>query len=594
MSDEWHISGEAGKALDETVRTLEEAQCDGLQINFGSLTPDEATWEVWLRNLDEAAGLLPEIGQEVTILLNGDRYFSGHVTGRKPNFSAAAYGYSITVSGPWYWLTKTPLSTEVEDETTVVTTRMIYLFDTGSPAAHLTSLAARAIAVGMPLQLGSIAACGDVPRLSIKDSSLSEAFAEVMRLVVDGLIYFDYSGGGNPALTMQRRATATVVTLDPAAVTISLIKITPRHDLQISEININYAEREAYGNTRATAFKTLTAGASAGGLPDRQIITVTGPELDLTLPQDLTDFVVVKSTPLAGHIGDALELWHDLLKAGDADVNVYTTAQVDVAPGSSTSWPTDPMLLATDSEGEEINLSEWPYYLTKGEIKDWFKKDGIAAVQARITATVASSAITGLFGGGVPERPKWARILGVRPTVHFVVVAGLLSYRYVWQATVSTVVPLVKTLWAEDTTLIRQEDWGWFNPPAGFADYLLETQNFVPWEGQVSIATSETPPANLVGSVLNITGTLPELADMKALISGYSVTPKTGEITFTLGPPARHAFRDLVNRFRQSGNDNIYWLDQAGTSGSPLDTILNEDGLNWEINEDNTTYPINE
>lgn len=595
MNDEWKIRGENGKALDGTLRTLEAARCDGLQIRFASLATDEATYSVWLKNRREAPGIIPEIGQRVSIYLNGDRYFTGHVTRRSPNFSPERIGYSITVSGPWYWLTKTPLSTELPDETTVVRRRALYLFDTGSPTAHLTSLVSRSVTLGMPLRLGSIATCADVPRLSLREISLAEAFSEVMRLVADGLIYFDYSGadGTHPALCMQRRGTASVVTINQLVATVPSLRINPRHDLKISELSINYATRETYQNTRANALKTETVGASEGGLPDRQIITVTGPEMGLNLPQDLTDFVIVQSTPLAGHISDALALWHDLLKAGEAAVNVYTTSQEDDAGSSSTSWPTDPLLLATDSEGEKINLNEWSHYLTKGEIKDWFKKDGIESIQARITATVASDTVTGLYDPA-PATPKWARILGARRSVHFILQGPLLEFRWVWQTQVSTVVPLVKTLWAQDTTLIRQEDWGWFNPPAGFAQYLLETQNWVPWEGDVPVATDETPGQNQVGSVLNIVNFLTETAFMNALVSGYSVTPATGEITFTLGPPVRHSFRELVNRFRQTGADNIYWLTPASNSVTPLNTILDEDGTNYEINEDNTTYPINE
>jgi len=49
---------------------------------------------------------------------------------------------------------------------------------------------------------------------------------------------------------------------------------------------------------------------------------------------------------------------------------------------------------------------------------------------------------------------------------------------------------------------------------------------------------------------------------MKALISGQSVRLAMGEITLTLGPPDRLSWRNLVNRFRQSGS-KIVWLNSA-------------------------------
>ena len=584
MSDLWTIKGQAGKAVNAVVRTLDELRAGGLNVTFRSLADDELTWNVWLKSTAEIATLVPEYGQRISLYLNGGRYFTGHVTGREPSFSAGAWGYSITVSGPWYWLAKQSLSSEIPDETTVVKKRAIYLFGTGSPTNHLISLVSRAMEVGLPLSLGSIATCANVPRISLREISYAEAISEVMRLVVDGLVHFDYSGadGTHPALSMQRRTPATTIQITPALVAVPTLKLRPRHDLQISELTVNYAKRETYGNGRATAFKSITAGASTGAMPDRQLITVSGPEPGLGLPQDLTDFVVVKSSLLAGNLGAALSIWHDLLKAGEADLSgviVYQAANVDTASGITTSWPTDPLVIATDNEGNAIDLATWPYYLTKGEIKDWWKKDGIESIQARITATVASSQI-GLTTDNAPEIPKWARVLGARASSHFIIEGGTLKLRYVWQATVSTVVPLVKTLWPVNTTLIRKEDWGWFNPPVGFANYLLQTQNFVPWEGEVPVATNETPPHNAVGSVLNIADWVPEAAAMRAMISGYSVRPATGQITYALGPPARHSFRDLVNRFRQTGADNTYWLG-GSTPPEPdpnSNTILNEDG----------------
>lgn len=603
MPDTWTIKGEAGKTLDATERTLEAIQAVGLQVAFRGLASDEMTWQIWLKDPSEISTYVPDAGQRVTLFLNGDRYFTGHVTGRKPSFSAAQWGYSITVSGPWYWLTKTPLSSEIPDETTVVQERTVYLFRTGSLSNHLISLVARAMDLGMPLSLGSIATTATVPRLSLREMSLAEAFSELMRLCVDGMLYYDHSGpdGTQPQLCVQRRNSATAVEITPALVCTPSLSLEPRYDLQVSALKLIYAARETYGATRANAYKSISAGVSAGGLPDRQLITVSGPEPGLGLPQDFTDSVTVRSRAMSGNLGDALEIWHDLLKAGEASLDgleVFSEANSDTAFGITTEWPTDPLLIITDADGTDIDLAEWPYYLTKGEIKNWWEKDGIESVQARVTATVATSVIQDTTDPG-PDTPKWARVLGATGSNHFVIDGGQLRVRYVWTAHVSTVVPLVKTLWLADTLLIRQEDWGWFNPPAGFAEYLLETQNWVPWEGQVSIAGDETPANNLVGAVLNIAEWVPECATMRAMISGYTVTPATGEITFTLGPPARHSFRDLVNRFRQSGADNTYWLGAAsgGSDGGPGEppygSILTELGTP-EINEDNTTYPNTE
>lgn len=609
----WTLKGEAGKAIDATLRSPEALQANRLEVFFGSLEDDTLTWTVWLRDIAEIATLVPDYGQKISLFIDGTRYFTGHVIGRTPSFDAGRWGYSVVVAGPWYWLRNTTISTEMPDETTVVQERAAYLFNTGSPTTHINSLAARAISVGIPISLGSVATCFDVPRLSLREMSFGDALSEIMRLVVDGLIYFDYSGadGTLPALCMQRRDPASTVALTIYDLAVPSLNLRPRYDLKISEVSIKYAERETFNSIRATAFKSQSAGTATGSMPDRQILTVSGPELDTFLPLDLTDFVVVKSAPL--HFGQALTLWHDLLKAGNTVVEVYTAQQSDVynsadllngglsGGGFVTTyyWPTDPLLIVTDSEGQEIPLSDWPYYLTKGEPKDWWEKDGIKSILARVTATCAASVVQDR-DAEPPADPIWARILGAKKTSHEFTGGGIVKVRYVWQVTVSTVIPLVKTLWSTETTLIRQEDWGWFNPPAGFADNLLATQNWIPYEGEVPIVSDYDPLPNPVGSVLNITDWVPEAASMRAMISGYRVKPATGETTFTLGPPARHSFRDLVNRFRQSGADNIYYLDGPGDTGTPDETgglltgsILTESGV-YEYNEDGTTIPFTE
>lgn len=598
MSDTWTIKGEAGKTVDATARSPEALHASGLNVLFRSLATDELTWTVWLKSTSEIATLVPDEGQRISLYLNGDRYFTGHVTGRQPIFAAGQWGYDITVSGPWWWLAQTPITSNVPDETTVNQERAVYVLNTASPTAWLNSIVSRAVALGMPVALGGIATTARCPRISLREMSLGEAISEVMRFVVDGLVYFDYSGadGTHPALCMQRRTPASTVTVNVGTVAVPTLKLRPRHDLKISELHINYTERATHDNQRVNAFKKQSAGASSGTRPDRQIITVTGPEMGLGLPQDIVDSVVVETSPLTGNVSQALNQYHDLLKAGKASlagVQIYTADTTgDVYAGQPVTWPEDPMMIITDADGKKIT-GGW-HYLTKGDAKDWWKKDGIETKQARVTATVASHSDLMDALANAPEDPQWARVVGATRRIYLVNEpgTGTLKKRFVWQATVSSSFTVINK--ALSGTIIRKEDWAWFHPPAGFAAYLLETQNWVPWEGEVPIATDDTPPANLVGSVLNLSSWVPECAAMRAMISGYSVTPATGQITFSIGPPARHSFRDLVNRFRQSGADNIYWLNASGglnpdtgANPAPAGSVLTERG-HYELNEDGT------
>lgn len=579
MPEVWTITGEAGKAVDATARTLPQMSAEGCTVEFASLAEDRMTWDVWLDRVDDATGILPEVGQTITLWRDSTRFFHGHVTGKVPYFSAGRMGYSITVSGPWYFLANTSISSVVPDQTTTESERAVYLFDTGSPRDHLISLVSRAIELGLPISMGSMATVFDVPRLSLREMSFAEAISEIMRWVADGLVYFDYSGAGHPALCMQRRATATTITLDPTILATQNLSLKPRHDLQIEELKLYYARRTTVNGHRLTAYELQSAGSASGPLPSRQIITSTGPEMDTYVPMDLTDSVEVQSEPF--EIGKAMSLRHDILRSAQATVSVATAQFEDVwssggsgalsGGGFSTTyhWPENILQKITDRDGNDIDLNVWKYMLTKGETRNWWEKDGIEFIEARVTASVYEAALN----ASDDWIPEWAKLMGAQRHGH-PFNGG--NYRTWYEVTVSTTVTLVKTLWSAPTTLIRTEDWGWFNPPAGLAANLLSTQDWLPYEGTIPAATDEIPAGNAVGCALNFSGWVPETATMRALISGYTVRPATGQITYHLGPPARHAYRDLVNRFRQSGADNIYWV--SGGAGD-ITLFPPEDGL---------------
>ncbi|MFU8894000.1 MAG: hypothetical protein ACNA8L_10265 [Luteolibacter sp.] len=580
MSDEWTLTGEAGKAVDATPRTLRAMQAEGLQVDYESLATDEMTWTLWLDDPADAEGILPEIGQTMTLRKGSARVFHGHCTRRAPRFSAGRRGYDVTISGPWYFLVNTSISSEIPDATTVQQERAVFLFDTGTPSSHLAALITRAAALGLPVSLGTIAETFLIPRLSLREMSFAEAISEVMRWVADGMIYVDYSGEGHPAICMQRRNAATTITIDPAVFAANEISIAPRYDLLVEELSVFWARRETIGNDRVTVYDGQTVGSTSSPLPTRQILTSTGPEIDTFLPQDLADSVVVRSEPFDP--ATALARDHDILRSANANVqivesqfqDVLNTAGTGLSGGGSVTtinWPETALLRVTDRDGNPINLAQWPFVLSKGEVRNWWEKDGIEYIEGRVTGVIVESTVN----GPADWHPEWAVLLGQQVRSHLFTNGGSIKQRKHVAATVSAPVVFVKTLWSADTTLIRSEDWGWFNPPEGLAANLLATQDWLPWQGLIPGATDDFPTSNAVGSLLNISNWLPETADMRGMIAGYTIRPATGQVWWRLGPPARHSYRDLVNRFRQSGADNIFWVsDQSTTAPWPTDPDL--------------------
>ncbi len=567
MPVEWGITGQAGKAVDETEHSLEQLQAEGAIVSFNSLAPDTMRWFVWMKDVSEAAVLVPELGQWITLWRNGLRYFTGIVTGRDPDFGASRRGYSITVENAWWWLKQLYLSSEQEDQAGSEVERTSYVFPTGSPRSHLLALLDRAIAQGAPVAAGSVAAVFNVPRLSLRNIPFSEAISEIMRWVADGTVYFTYGDAGPPKLNMQRRVPAATVTITPGNSVTPNIRIKPRLDLKVEEVTVFFARRETLEGKRIIRYDAYSAGLSSSGLPVRQPVLVSGPEkvYDL-LPQDFTDSVIVRSAPL--DTGAMIARYDERIRATGATGFSVGSFTEDIAGGGSFALPAINTQI-TDQDGNAISAS-FDHYLTRGEIREWWTKDGIEHVQARVAATIYDrvQSPAPVPGGYEVLVPDWFAVLGGQRYTYLINTPGGFAQVDIFATTASVSVPLVKTQWSTPTTLIRAEDFAFINPPSDLAENLLATQNWLPYEGTVSYVTEDIEADHHVGKKLNIAGFLPETANMGALITGHEVRLATGENTLRLGAPARQSYRDLVNRFRQSGADNIVWLVDS-VSGDP-------------------------
>lgn len=586
MAVAWTIAGEAGKTVNATPRSLPALSAEGAEVVFNSLESDVMSWNIPLASKDNTA-MVPDQGQRITLFRNGTRYFTGIVTVRRIKFDGQEYRAEIEVEGPWWWLKQIPLSSNVPDQSGSSSERTAFVFPTGSPRTSLIALIYRAIELGAPISEGSIASVFSVPRLSLRNVPFSEAIAELMRWVADGIVYFDYSVEGHPALCMQRRGPATTITINPANLPVGGISLNPRLDLQVEELSIFYARRDTVGNKRVTVWDSQAAGASTTGLPRRQLALISGPEIDTYLPQDFTDSVTVRSAPIDA--AAIIRKYDDRIRAAGGTFSVGAFSE-PIFSGTftlphiqtrivDTNW--EPM--AETEDGGYVSIggvtpdpetpppvdASYAFYLTHGESRDWWAKQGIEFIDARLSATIhhVHTSPFPLPNGYKPVPPPWYEIIGGQVYTYFT--TAPVKGRWVYTATVSVPVTLVKKRWAVDTVLIRAEDYAFVNPPTGLATNLLATQNWLPQEGSVGpVAVEDIPEGNAVGSVLNLSGFMPQTANMRALVRSYRVRPALGTVTYSVGAPSRFAFRDLVNRFRQSGADNIVWLVDS-VSGNP-------------------------
>jgi len=62
---------------------------------------------------------------------------------------------------------------------------------------------------------------------------------------------------------------------------------------------------------------------------------------------------------------------------------------------------------------------------------------------------------------------------------------------------------------------------------------------------------------------------LPAYESMGALIRGQVVKLRTGDVTYHVGAPPRLAYKDLAERFRASGADNVVWINDVSNVSNP-------------------------
>lgn len=315
----WTIQGEAGKALDDTVRTLEAVAIDSARLDRRSVDSDELT--LTISPQDITAVTIPELGQTITIFRNGSRFFHGHVTGNPASISNSSQTVNVIVSGPWWWLDRINLTSVKTDDTGLTAERLSYVFGTAASGVNLKTaieaLMDRAIALGAPFQRGTVATFFDVPRITLNQSTCAQALAELIRLVPDTMTWFDYSTSP-PTLNVTRRGVATVQTLTVGTSPVESIAIRPVYELKVDQVRLPYITRNITG---ARVFNEQSSGTPATGRV--HMLTVSGPELDTFLPNDLFDRVeCTAGGGVAGSIGYAIDASREFIrKYGSNPIN---------------------------------------------------------------------------------------------------------------------------------------------------------------------------------------------------------------------------------------------------------------------------------
>ena len=561
----WTIKGEAGKAFDDTVRSLEAAKIESAQVAFNSLADDTFTFSISPEEIPSAT--IPELKQQITLYRSGVQFFVGTVTNVRSNIDSSSQQVQITVSGPWWWMERIGFTTNLQDGMGNTGERLSAVFAASATLGQdlktsIESAIDRAVVLGVPIANiaggSSVAAMTVFPRITLNQSTIGQVLSELVRLVPDTMVYFDYTT--SPVkLKVVRRPTADTLELDASYDPITSIDINPIIDLEVSRVDLPYVTRSTDGRT---VFNSQTSGS--GTNEKRQVLTMSGPELDTFLPNfryDITNLTVIDKSSAA-----ALQL-------------VKTSQGVPTLPcffgaNSWTLWDTRPSY-GTGRYASSKSFSRNANYLTNSSnvpLDSSWKILTTTSIPSWLTTPIIDAKLNGWlifqwtydsgYGTASYSLPSnYATATSSWPTNE----GGYEGYDayYYNPRVIVRAIPFTFTCKATQSTggsVYAPADYSFIFPPTGLSAFLVSAQNWLPYEGSINLVSEDVGAIRIRGCKVNISNSSSQFASMGALVASEVLDIQNGSTTINLGPAPRNDYRTIVDKIRKTSQDNIVYI----------------------------------
>lgn len=562
MSAAWTISGQTGKRMDATARTLVAMGITLPSLQFASMAEDTFSFVI---PADPPAGAAPEDEQTVSLFRDGVRVFAGVVTGVPLVFGGGRRTvYEVKVSGGWYHLDQTSLTSDQTDDTAVTKERPVIGVASGTIATAAKAILARARALGCPLADGTIDAGYVLPGMTFPNMNAGAALAEILRWHPNLMTSVDYSGTGSPKINIRARSSAATVTVDIAAQTctpsggsavackVKLGRLSSKKVAKAGGVIVSYAGRDVTGKMQ---YLQQSAGVVTSGR--RRVVAISGPELDTYLPRQEYETCTIKTTNSPAQCDETV------MRQG-----VTGTAW----PASYSSMKPDTFLTPTYKYADgRSGTPPHSYFLLPGyTIPDWAVKQlGLTLTNVVWTASLCSGTFTnpsivdGVWRSLVNGK---STAMGIDEFINGATLAGYdVSFTQTrwWWKNVAINLTAVSSTYPAATLIYRTGDYAYAVPPATLAADMYAAGNFVPYQGQLQVVEADALGVPWMGRVVNLAttaGVPAEYAIAKAMVASMEVSIFDGVSTVRLGPPARHSFDTLVSGIRRTPQDNIRWL----------------------------------
>jgi hypothetical protein len=383
------------------------------------------------------------------------------------------------------------------------------------------------------------------------------------------MAYFDYAT--YPAkLIVTRRPTAGAVTFNQSTSPITLIDINPIIELEVQQVTLPSVTRNTVGRT---VFQKQESGSAQTGknITKRQVITISGPELDTFLPNDLFENQTITTS------GSISNLAHDsdsscvsaakaaglsrlpirIEYTGVTLVNVRTRAGY-IGPSSGYVITKNFNVGGYSIKDKSGNSLSGYSIITSGTPADWA---GITTVNVTVSGSMYLI---------------WTRDTGSEtPTIVKPSYIDAADFKFVdsgytgesasssWEfyyTKAFSFSAIATPGGSSSTTVYKPADYSFINPPAGLADFLKSSQNWIPYEGAITLEEEDVGATRYRGNKINLINSIPAYSTMGALVSGESLEIESGRTTINLGAPARNDYRTLVDKIRKTSQDNIVYV----------------------------------
>jgi hypothetical protein len=474
----------------------------------------------------------------------GTQYFVGMVKTPSASATASSEGRTYLIHGPWQWLEELEFHQPWAIQgANVPTTHLMLNFQcTVVQQLHNTfggtgtGILDWVIRKGAPIQVGAIdiPANQRVPFHEARDQMCAEVFRWEMKAFPDVVVWFDYRTA-TPTMHISRYSSMPAVTVNLSEKRVNAIKLTPRHDLVLPVVVINYETAiTTDGETDMRCFQEVYP--TTADPTQRRAMVCT---LDLVGPTTThleQELVAVGGLGYANHTNAAARLsWWKMFcpemerttpgtparpyyenQEIHVDASLGNVFQVDQEPDDEVAYTVNdlPNILVEGSGQGWLEDMESPIICRKGKVNciyttdirdasgELHKKAFIKVISIPVTFTNAPCNTDGSERVSLYTDIK-ERISGEAPADFF-----------------------------------------------GLALNLYTSHAVLHYDGQITLSEAECNGAVFVGKKLNIAGGSGMYSAINAMVQGTTERIEDGATTVILGVPRHLGAGDIVEWIR--------------------------------------------